>query len=73
MEYKEAFCIVIYIIIFVRIVIESLSICVLNGSFFAFYIYTYLNSQIILNHCRSPPINTNFKNSYDWRFFCGRF
>lgn len=73
MEYKEAFCIVIYIIIFVRIVIESLSICVLNGSFFAFYIYTYLNSQIILNHCRSPPIIRVFEIRIDWRFFCGRF
>lgn len=72
MENNEAFCIIIYIIIFIRLVVESLSICVLNDSFLVFYIHTYLNSQIILKHCRSPPIMRVFEIRIDWRFFFGR-
>ena len=64
MGYKEAFCIIIYIVIYIRLLFESLSICVLNVSFFIFHIYTYLNSQIVFSHCRSPPIMRVFWNSY---------
>ena len=58
-----AFCIILYIIIFDRIVLESLGILVSNDLFFAFYIFVYLSSQSRLYYCRSPPIGTDF-----WRF-----
>ena len=57
---RKSFCIILYIIIFIRIVLESLGIIVSNNSIFLFYIFTYINGQVCLIHCRSPPIDTNF-------------
>ena len=56
-----SFCIILYIVIFYRIVLESLGILVSNGLFFSFYIFVYLSGQVSLHHCRSPPISTNFQ------------
>ena len=39
---------------------ELLAKIVLNDSLNLFYIHTNLKEQIILLHCRSPPINTIF-------------
>ena len=55
-----SFCIILYIVIFYRIVLESLGIFVSNGFFLAFYIFVYLSGLASLFHCRSPPISTNF-------------
>lgn len=65
-----SFCIILYIVIFYRIVLESLGILVSNGLFLAFYIFVYLSGLASLFHCRSPPISTNFLEiRVDWRFF----
>ena len=65
-----SFCIILYIVIFYRIVLESLGIFVSNGLFLAFYIFVYLSGLASLFHCRSPPISTNFLEiRVDWRFF----
>ena len=56
-----SFYIILYIVIFYRIVLESLGILMSNGLFLAFYIFVYLSGQAsCLTHCRSPPISTNF-------------
>ena len=55
-----SFYIILYIIIFDRIVLESLGILVSSDFIFSFYIFVYLNGQVSLFHCRSPPISTNF-------------
>ena len=63
MGIRLAFYIILYIIIFIRIVWESLGIIVSNDLFLAFYIFVYLSSISVLYRCRSPPVSTNFKNS----------
>ena len=65
-----SFCIILYIVIFYRIVLESLGILVSSDFIFSFYIFVYLNGQASLFHCRSPPISTIFLEiRVDWRFF----
>ena len=55
-----SFYIILYIIIFDRIVLESLGILVSNDLFFSFYIFIYLSSQSSIYRCRSPPISMDF-------------
>ena len=64
MGIKMSFYIILYIIIFVRIVLESLGISVSNDFIFTFYIFVYLCSQLNIYNCRSPPIDTNFWDLY---------
>ena len=61
-----SFCIILYIVIFYRIVLESLGIFVSNGLFLAFYIFVYLSGLASLFHWRSPPISTNFFRDSCW-------
>ena len=61
-----SFCIILYIVIFYRIVLESLGILVSSDFIFSFYIFVYLNGQASLFHCRSPPISTNFFRDSCW-------
>ena len=56
----ESFCVILYIVILSRIVLESLGIRVSNDFIFTFYIYKYVNGLSILYYCRSPPISMNF-------------
>lgn len=60
MENKVSRFIILYIISYSKIVKELLAKIVLNDSLNLFYIHTYLKEQVILLHCRSPPINTIF-------------
>ena len=55
-----SFCIILYIVLLYRIVLESLGILVSNDFILMFYIFVYLSGQVILFHCRSPPIGTDF-------------
>ena len=55
-----SFYIILYIVIFDRIVLESLGILVSNDLFFAFYIFIYLSSQSSIYRCRSSPISMDF-------------
>ena len=43
-----SFCIILYIVIFCRIVLESLGILVSSDFIFSFYIFVYLNGQVSL-------------------------
>ena len=63
MGIRLSFYIILYIIIFIRIVWESLGIIVSNDLFLAFYIFVYLSSISVLYRCRSPPVSTNLNNS----------
>lgn len=56
------FHIILYIIIFNRIALESLGIIVSNDLLLFFYIFAYINGQPKLYNCRSPPVFTNFWN-----------
>lgn len=64
MGIKISFYVILYIIIFIRIALESLGIVVSNDFIFLFYIFVYLGNQFIVYHCRSPPVDTNFWNLY---------
>ena len=62
----ESFCVILYIVILSRIVLESLGIRVSNDFIFTFYIYKYVNGLSILYYCRSPPISMNFLENLCW-------
>lgn len=53
----------IVIIIYIPIVDKSVGVIVSADFFVGFYIHFYKRDFVIL-HCRSPPVNTSFVDSY---------